>query len=220
MTRKDSIPVTMPTTRPQSTDVRFPLIVVDWARDRHRYESGWLQLAGPADLPQLQQNSTTQIWDGHGRPVTVHGTAVTMTTTATDPAVRNILSLWRSRVPLPDHAEFDVGRHCGAVPGRRRLAARTKLTQAGTTRRPGTALRLLPILLMLLSAAAIFPLMRSDPLNAAIAFIGYAAAPRSWFAGVTRVRTGAIRPGATRTTRSAAWRWARRSFSGLWRPLR
>ena len=89
------------TTRAQSTDVRFPLIVVDWAQDRHRYDSGWLQLVGPADLPQLQQNPTTQIWDGNGRPVTVHATTVTITSNASDPAVRNILLLWRSRVPVP-----------------------------------------------------------------------------------------------------------------------
>ena len=63
-------------------DVRYPLIVVDWTADRNRYDSRWLRLIGPADLPDLHLTDACQSWDGHGRPVTIRGTSVTMTTTA------------------------------------------------------------------------------------------------------------------------------------------
>lgn len=165
-----------PTTRAQSTDVRFPLIVVDWAQDRHRYDSGWLQLVGPADLPHLQQNPTTQIWDGNGRPVTVHSDKVTITSNASDPAVRNILLLWRSRVPVPVMPTSMSGDTAIPFLVDDVFAARTKLTDTGATPRRPTVVRLLPILLMLLSAAAIVPLIRRDLLGVAIAFIGYVVA--------------------------------------------
>lgn len=167
--------MSLSTTRAQSTDVRFPLIVVDWALDRHRFDSGWLRMLGPADLATLDQTTTMQIWDGNGRAVNVHGTTVTMTTTATDPAVRNILLLWRSRVPVPVMPGSMSGDTAVPFLVDDVVTARSKLTDAGTTRRPGAWLRILPILLMLTSAAAIVPLLRTDLINAALAFIGYVA---------------------------------------------
>lgn len=161
--------------RTPSLDVRYPLIVVDWALDRHRYDSGFLRLVGPSDLPELTQTPTLQMWDGNGRPVTVHGSAVTMTTTATDPAARNILLQWRSRLPLPIMPGSMSGDTAIPFLVDDVVAARNRLTPTGATRRPGVWLRLLPVLLMLVSAAAIIPLVRNDLLNGAIAFIGYVA---------------------------------------------
>lgn len=159
-----------------SRDVRYPLIVVDWAADRHRYDSRWLRLIGPADLPGLRLNETCQSWDGHGRPVTIRGESVIMTSTAVDPAAANILREWRSRAPL--------GVAPGTMSGATAIpflvddvaVARSKLTQEGTTRRVGLGLRLLPVLLMVLSALVLFPLLRNDPLTSAVAFLGYAVA--------------------------------------------
>lgn len=158
-----------------SKDVRYPLIVVDWALDRHRYDSGWLRLIGPSDLPHLTATPTQQMWDGNGRPVSVHGTTVTMTTTAPDPAARNILLQWRSRVPIPVMPGSMSGDTAIPFLVDDVVAARSRLTDTGATKRPGVWLRLLPVVLMLLSAAAIIPLVRSDVLNGAIAFIGYVA---------------------------------------------
>lgn len=164
-------------------DVRYPLIVVDWTADRNRYDSRWLRLIGPADLADLQLTDACQSWDGHGRPVTIRGTSVTMTTTAVDPAVANILREWRSRAPL--------GVAPGTMSGATAIpflvddvaVARSKLTGDGTTPSVGMGLRLLPVALMLISAAAIFPLLRDDPLTTAVAFLGYvvsSALMRRW----------------------------------------
>lgn len=164
----------MPSTRAQ-TDVRFPLIVVDWARDRRSFDSGWLRMVGPADLPLNDLPETAQLWDGNGRPVVTHGASVTITTAAPDPAVRNILLEWRRRVPvavMPGSMSGDT-----AIPFLVDdvVAARARLTDTGTTRRPTLWLRLLPVVTMLLSAMAIVPLMRTDLINTTLAFMGYVA---------------------------------------------
>ena len=157
-------------------DVRYPLIVVDWAADRNRYDSRWLRLIGPADLPELPLSTTCQSWDGNGRPVTIRGTSVTMTSTATDPAVANILREWRSRAPLGVAPSTMSGATAIPFLVDDVAVAQTKLTDDGATPQVGTWRRLLPVLLMLLSAAAILPLLHNDILSVAAAFLGYVVA--------------------------------------------
>ena len=164
--------MTVTTTR----DVRYPLIVVDWAADRNRYDSRWLRLIGPAELADLRLSTTCQSWDGNGRPVTIRGTSVTMTSTATDPAVANILREWRSRAPLGVAPSTMSGATAIPFLVDDVAVAQTKLTDEGTTPRVATWLRLLPLSLMLLSAAVILPLLRSDVLSVAVAFLGYVVA--------------------------------------------
>ncbi|MFN8125275.1 MAG: hypothetical protein U0R64_02000 [Candidatus Nanopelagicales bacterium] len=171
-----------PTTSTLSTDPRFPLIVVDWALDRNQYDSGWLRMVGPADVSRLTLTPTSQTWDGAGRPVTIHGDTVTVTTTAVDPAVRNILQLWRTRVPVAVMPGVRSGDTAIPFMVDDVVVAREKLDESGETPRPNGWLRVLPILGVLIAAVLLIPLLRIDLLSASVAVILYALSA----AGMTR----------------------------------
>ncbi len=173
--------MTTPATR--DSTVRYPLVVVDWAADRDRFESGWLRLVGPADLPGLPLTDTCQSWDGNGKPVTITGTAVRITSEAPDPAVRTILQDWRRRAPLPVLPSAGSGDTALPFIVDDVAVASGRLTETGTTRRPSTALRVLPVVLMVLSALALVPGALVDALPVVVALAGYmvsSALMRRW----------------------------------------
>lgn len=155
---------------------RYPLIVVDWAQDRASFD--WIRTAGPGDVAHLRLTPTCQTWDGSGRPVIVQGSSVTVTSDAVDPAVRNIVTEWRSRAPvgvMPASMSGDT-----AIPFLVDdvAAARDRLTSGGTTGRHPAAKRWLPTLLMAVAAVSLIPLLQVDLLTGSISFVLYVVA--SW----------------------------------------
>lgn len=162
-----------PTTSVASTDPRFPLIIVDWAKDRNRYDSGWLRMVGPSEVSHVELTPTSQAWDGAGRPITIHGAQITITTTAVDPAVRNILQLWRSRVPVAVMPGVRSGETAVPFMVDDVVVAREKLGDAGETPRPGGWRRILPIVGVFVAAVLLIPLLRVDLLVGSLAVILY-----------------------------------------------
>ncbi len=157
-----------------SKEPRFPLIIVDWAKDRNHYDSGWLRMVGPAEVSHLVLSPTSQTWDGAGRPVTIHGTQVTVTTLAVDPAVRNILQTWRSRVPVAVMPGIRSGETAVPFMVDDVVVAQDKLGASGETPRPDGRRRILPIVGVFLAAVLLIPLLRIDLLVASLAVILYA----------------------------------------------
>lgn len=196
--------------RTSTRPVRYPLIIVDWAQDRTSFD--WLRTAGPADLPLQGLASTCQMWDGSGRPVTVLGSSVTVTAEAVDPAVRNIVTEWRSRAP--------VGVMPGSMSGETAIpfliddvaVARERLTPTGATGRSPLWLRVTPILLMAVAAVALIPLLQVDLLTGVIAFVLYVLA--SW--GMDRWSNPARHWGGRRDPHDVISRMALAVRVGFW----
>lgn len=164
-------------------DLQFPLIVVDRSRDPERYASGFLRLVTPADLAQLRMLPSMQAWDRSGRPVSITASGVRLLGTDPEPEARQILADWRRRMPAqvrPANSADDtaIGFIVGDV-----MVAQARLTSDGATRRPGTALRLLPVGLMLVAALLVIPLVRAaswGPVAVAITYVVAALLVRRW----------------------------------------
>lgn len=160
----------------RSAAVRYPLIVVDRAKDPDRYDSGWLRLVERSELANMPAGPTVQIWDQAGRPATFTVRGPVLTDTTVDPAAREVLSQWRERMPKPYLATAPGGdtaiQHIvGDV-----AAAQSRLTPDGALPRPDTARRIVPVVLMLAAAVALIPLVRIDNWGVGVVLVWYVVA--------------------------------------------
>lgn len=158
--------------KPSETPVRFPLVVVDSSKDPDVYGSGWLRLLDPYEAPHLVLTGQVRAWDSAGRPVRLQGGTPRLTSLDPDPEAREALLAWRRRVPVPLMAgaagdtaiQFIVSDVA---------AARAKLTEEGATRQPGRFQRLVPVIVMLVTALALIPLVRIESWGIGIVVVLY-----------------------------------------------
>ena len=141
---------------------RYPLIVVDWAKDRDDYTSGWLRLFGPADLASVPISATSELWDADGYPVTLIGGKVAVSENRVDPDVREVLVAWRRRVPFPIPG---AGTGETAIPFMIDdiVTSRARLTPLGRTYIATDRQRVAPIVVMVISALLVLPLVGLNP---------------------------------------------------------
>jgi hypothetical protein len=158
----------------RNTEVRFPLILVDRSKDPDDFGSGWLRLAGPGDLPHVRLTDRTDAWDAGGRPVAVTPSGVVLTATYPDEEVRRILIDWRSRAPIPLFSGGRTGETAVPFLIDDVIAARSRLTNDGRTPQPAAHIRILPIVLMLVTAVVLIPLVRTDTWGIGVAALLYA----------------------------------------------
>lgn len=161
--------------QPSDQPVRFPLVVVDESRDPDVYESGWLRLLYPQDLPLVVLSPRMRVWDSLGRPVAVSAGRARLTDVEVDPEAREALLAWRRRVPVPLMAGA-AGDTAIQFIVKDVALARTKLTEDGATRQPRTVQRLIPIALMLVSAVALVPLLRLESWGIGVVVVLYTLA--------------------------------------------
>lgn len=150
------------TTSASTTTVRYPLIVVDWSRDRDRFGSGWLRLLQPGEIAAISITPSVQIWDADGRPACPNGAEVALTSMLPDPRAREVLLEWRTRAPVPMRAIGRSGETAVLFLVDDVMAAGSRLADDGSTKRRPTWLRLLPVWGMLLAAVLLIPLARLE----------------------------------------------------------
>jgi len=158
--------------KPSDTPVRYPLVVEDRSKDPDVYGSGWLRLVYPDEIADLRLSADLRVWDSAGRPVEVFGGVPELTDLAADPQAREALLAWRRRVPVPLMAA-GTGDTAIQFVVSDVAAAQSRLTEKGATRQPGLAQRLLPIVLMVVSAIALIPLLRIESWGIGVVVVLY-----------------------------------------------
>lgn len=161
----------------RSTDVRYPLIVVDRSRDPDRYDSGWLRLIERHELASVPVGPTIDMWDQAGRPAKFTVLGPVLRSQEPDPAAREVLTQWRQRMPRPYLGTGPAGDTAIQYVVSDVAAAKARLTPDGAIARPQSPVRrLLPVFLMLLAALALIPLVQAGSWGIGVIVVWYVAA--------------------------------------------